>query len=118
MKVQYPGVAESIESDLSNLKRLVLYTSLAPRGLYLDNIIKVAGQELAVECDYELELKNQQRFKLLAKGIKGVNIPEVVPQLSTKRVLTTHLVKGIPIDQVANLSQSTRDRFVSTTYLH
>lgn len=40
IKVQYPGVAESIESDLTNLKRLVTYTNILPRGLYIDEIIR------------------------------------------------------------------------------
>ncbi len=51
MKVQYPGVADSIGSDLNNLKQIVGLTSLLPRGLFIDNIIKVMGAELADECE-------------------------------------------------------------------
>ena len=46
MKVQYPGVANSIESDLSNLQMLVKVTGLAPPGLYIDEVIRVGRQEL------------------------------------------------------------------------
>ena len=52
VKIQYPGVAESIESDLQNLKRLVDMTGLLPPGLYIDQIIKVANAELKEECKY------------------------------------------------------------------
>jgi aarF domain-containing kinase len=51
MKIQYPGVAESIDSDLSNLKRLVQMTNLLPPGLFVDKIIEVASVELKAECE-------------------------------------------------------------------
>lgn len=41
MKIQYPGVADSIESDIENVKLLLNYTNLIPKGLYLDRAIKV-----------------------------------------------------------------------------
>lgn len=41
MKIQYPGVADSIESDIDNVKLLLDYTNLIPKGLYLDRAIKV-----------------------------------------------------------------------------
>ncbi|KAG6586839.1 Atypical/ABC1/ABC1-A protein Kinase [Phytophthora cinnamomi] len=63
IKIQYPGVAESIGSDLSNLKRLVTYTNILPRGLYIDEIIRVGKEELTAECDYLTEAENQERFR-------------------------------------------------------
>jgi hypothetical protein len=51
MKIQYPGVANSIESDLLNLRRLISVANILPRGLFIDQIIKVAGAELAAECE-------------------------------------------------------------------
>jgi len=41
MKIQYPGVADSIDSDIENVKLLLNYTNLIPKGLYLDRAIKV-----------------------------------------------------------------------------
>lgn len=41
MKIQYPGVADSIESDIENVRLLLDYTNLIPKGLYLDRAIKV-----------------------------------------------------------------------------
>lgn len=41
MKIQYPGVADSIESDLENVRLLLTYTSLIPKGLFLDRAMKV-----------------------------------------------------------------------------
>jgi aarF domain-containing kinase len=62
VKIQYPGVAESIESDLQNLKALVSMTSLLPPGLFLDNIIKVASSELALECKFSSVVDNCFNF--------------------------------------------------------
>jgi hypothetical protein len=51
MKIQYPGVADSIESDLNNLKRLIGLANVLPPGLFIDQIIKVARTELSMECE-------------------------------------------------------------------
>jgi aarF domain-containing kinase len=51
VKIQYPGVAQSISSDLNNLKTLVTVTNLVPRGLFIDEIIRVASVELTEECE-------------------------------------------------------------------
>ncbi|KAL5792076.1 hypothetical protein ACOSP7_000670 [Xanthoceras sorbifolium] len=107
MKIQYPGVADSIESDIQNVKILLDYTNLIPKGLYLDSAMKVAREELSRECNYVLEAANQKRFRNMLSSAKGFYVPIVVDNLSCKRVLTTELVSGIPIDKVARLNQET-----------
>ncbi|XP_031270401.1 protein ABC transporter 1, mitochondrial [Pistacia vera] len=109
MKIQYPGVADSIESDIQNVKILLDYTNLIPKGLYLDSAMKVAREELSRECDYVLEAANQKRFRDMLSNLKGFYVPIVVENISSKRVLTTELVSGIPIDKVAQLNQETRN---------
>ncbi|CAN1236481.1 Protein ABC transporter 1, mitochondrial [Linum grandiflorum] len=109
MKIQYPGVADSVESDLDNVKLLLDYTNLIPEGLYLDSAMKVAKEELTRECDYELEAVNQKRFRNLISNKKGFYVPIVVDELSSKRVLTSELVSGVAIDKVASLDQETRN---------
>ncbi|KAF1880321.1 hypothetical protein Lal_00048957 [Lupinus albus] len=109
MKIQYPGVADSIESDIENVKLLLNYTNLIPEGLYLDRAIKVAKEELSRECDYKLEAASQKRFRDLLAGMEGFYVPIVVDDISSKRVLTTELVYGITIDKVALLGQETRN---------
>ncbi|XP_038682776.1 protein ABC transporter 1, mitochondrial-like [Tripterygium wilfordii] len=109
MKIQYPGVADSIESDIENVKLLLDYTNLIPEGLYLDKAMKVAKEELSRECNYELEAANQKRFHNLLSDTEGFYVPIVVVEIASKRVLTTELVSGIPIDQVAILNQDTRN---------
>lgn len=115
VKVQYPGVADSIESDLSNLSMLVKASGLAPPGLFLENVIRVGREELKVECDYRRELEHQQRFQTLISSDPGLVadrfvVPKVFDELSTDRILVTELVHGGTIDKVVNLDQSERNR--------
>jgi aarF domain-containing kinase len=113
VKVQYPGVADSIESDLSNLSMLL--SALAPPGLFLDNIIRVGREELKVECDYHREAMNQKRFQTLLSSDPSLVadrfiIPNVIDELCTDRILVTELVRGGTIDKVINLDQMERNR--------
>ncbi|CAL9090888.1 unnamed protein product [Musa textilis] len=109
MKIQYPGVADSIESDIENVRLILDYTNLIPKGLFLDNAIKVAKDELSRECDYELEAASQKRFRDLLSDSEGFYVPMVIDEISSKKVLTTELITGVPIDKVALLSQKIRD---------
>ena len=56
VKVQYPGVAKSIDSDLNNLSILLTASRLLPKGLFLEKTIANARTELAWECDYIREI--------------------------------------------------------------
>ncbi|KAK8967337.1 hypothetical protein KSP40_PGU005406 [Platanthera guangdongensis] len=109
MKIQYPGVAHSIDSDIENLGRLLDYTNLIPKGLYIDRAMKVAREELSKECDYVLEAANQKRFRRLLSDSDGFYVPMVIDEISSRKVLTTEFVSGVPIDKVALLSQETRN---------
>jgi aarF domain-containing kinase len=112
VKVQYPGVAQSIHSDLSNLETLLSVLRVAPPGLYLDRIIEVAREELAEECDYTLEAGYQARFRSLLAGDPDFLVPELVQDLSSANVLTSGWVDGVPIDDdsVIALPQEERNR--------
>ncbi|KAL1917534.1 uncharacterized protein VTP21DRAFT_3927 [Calcarisporiella thermophila] len=110
VKIQYPGVAASIDSDLNNLRALVAYINLLPRGLYLDNTIKVARRELGWECDYVREAAAMKRFGELLEDSNTFVVPKVVEELSTERVLTAEMMEGEPLVQATRYSQDVRDR--------
>jgi aarF domain-containing kinase len=115
VKVQYPGVAQSIESDLQNLTMLVKMTGFAPKGLFLDNVIRVGREELKVECNYLLEKENQRRFKTLVENDpflrrEKVFVPDVMEGLTTNQIITSELARGGTIDKVVNLHQTERNR--------
>eukprot|EP00882_Tetradesmus_deserticola_P024370 GHRQ01026631.1.p1 GENE.GHRQ01026631.1~~GHRQ01026631.1.p1 ORF type:complete len:190 (+),score=97.72 GHRQ01026631.1:787-1356(+) len=113
MKIQYPGVARSIESDVDNLMRLISIANILPKGMYVESAVKVAKRELALECNYTYEAAAQQRFRSLVAADPELAavfyVPDVIPELSSQQVLTTEWVNGVTIDKVAELDQATRD---------
>lgn len=74
------------------------------QGVYIADAVNVVKRELALECDYDLEIASQKRFKDLVSGdpttATQFNVPEVFPHLSSQRVLTTEWVHGVSIDKV------------------
>ncbi|KAG7341477.1 ABC1 family-domain containing protein [Nitzschia inconspicua] len=115
VKVQYPGVALSIESDLGNLAMLVKMTGLAPKGLFIENVIRVGRDELKVECNYLNELANQESFQTLVEADPILRdnkfvVPNVFEDLTTEQILTTAYARGGTIDKVSHLDQDERNR--------
>ncbi|KAH8549945.1 ABC1 family-domain-containing protein [Umbelopsis sp. PMI_123] len=110
IKIQYPGIRESIDSDLNNLKTLVTFSNLLPKGLYLDNTIRVTKQELAWECDYEREADNAIRFKNLLNDDVRYKVPAVVKELSTSMVLVTERLRGQVLSKALSEPQELRNK--------
>jgi aarF domain-containing kinase len=118
MKVQYPGVGNSIESDLRNLQMLINLTGLAPPGLFIEEVMRVGRNELKVECDYLREMENQLKFKKLVEEDPQLHrerfvVPGVYKDLTTPQILTSDYVRGGTIDKVSHLDQDERNRIAS-----
>ncbi|CCG82040.1 putative Molecular chaperone [Taphrina deformans PYCC 5710] len=109
VKVQYPGVANSISSDLRNLGLLLTASRLLPKGLYLDKTIENARTELGWECDYIREAENTRKFHELVGDDKSFTIPRVIDECSGKQVLTTEFLDGVGIAKSQTYSQELRD---------
>jgi aarF domain-containing kinase len=109
VKVQYPGVADSIDSDLNNLSILLTASRLLPRGLYLDKTIANARTELAWECDYLREAECGARFRKLLKDDPVFVVPEVMPEASGKQVLTMEMLEGVAVTKIQDFTQEQRD---------
>jgi len=110
VKVQYPGVADSIDSDLSNLAILLTASRLLPKGLFLDKTIANARTELAWECDYIREAECGGRFQeLLADETDVFVVPKVYPEASGQQVLTMEFLNGVGVTRVQSFSQEQKD---------
>ena len=110
VKVQYPGVRNSIDSDLNNLALLLTASNLLPKGLYLDKTIANARVELGWECDYEREAKACMRFgELLQEENDIFTVPEIYTEASSPGVLTAEFMTGTAVTKMKDLSQSDRD---------
>lgn len=84
LKMQYTGIANCIDADLDNFKMLIDMLGVFPRGLYLNELIKVTRGELHWECDYNREASVQKMYreKVLVSPEKFY-VPRVVEELSS-----------------------------------
>ncbi|KHC50039.1 aarF domain-containing kinase [Candida albicans Ca6] len=108
VKVQYPGVVDSIDSDLNNILMLLTASSLLPPGLFLDKTIANARVELKWECDYIREARNLVRMREFLKDDDAFEVPRVFHQLCGEHVLTMERMRGIEIVK-GDWGQSTKD---------
>ena len=109
VKIQYPGVAASIESDLKNFAILLTASKLLPKGLYLNKTIENARRELAWECDYIREGACMRRFAQLLEKDNAFKVPSVINEASSRRVITTEMVYGTAVAKEKSLSQAEKD---------
>ncbi|XP_034431590.1 atypical kinase COQ8A, mitochondrial-like isoform X2 [Hippoglossus hippoglossus] len=109
MKIQYPGVAKSIDSDVNNIMTALSLSNVLPEGLFPEHLIEVMSRELALECDYVREAKCAKKFQELLTDHPFFYVPDVIDELSSQHVLTTTLVPGFPLDQATDLSQELRN---------
>jgi len=109
IKVQYPGVADSIDSDIANLGGLIRVSGLLPAGFDLAPYLEQARQQLHEEADYLREAQNLADFHTLLEGDESFELPVLHSDWTTTRVLTMSFVDGMPIEDVAELPQHQRD---------
>jgi len=111
IKMQYDGVADSIDSDLDNLKRVADLFSVFPRGLYIDEVIRVTRKELHWECDYNREAAYQRRYSsAISVSPDKYYAPAVIDHLSNRSILCAEFVDGVEIDTLVNAPQELRNR--------
>ena len=111
VKVQYPGVAQSLKSDLAVVKPIALRI-LGLREADVDSYFREVETRLLEETDYTHELARSIELTKASSHLEGVRFPEYHPELSTARILTSDWVEGTPLDRFADGSatQAERDR--------
>jgi predicted unusual protein kinase regulating ubiquinone biosynthesis (AarF/ABC1/UbiB family) len=111
VKVQYPGVAEAVETDLRNAMLLVpLVKRLAP-GLDAKALASEMRERIAEELDYELEAQNQRRIERLMRRHPFICVPRVYTELSARRVLVSEYIEGDGFESVRRAADTQRDRY-------
>jgi predicted unusual protein kinase regulating ubiquinone biosynthesis (AarF/ABC1/UbiB family) len=112
VKVQYPGVGDAIESDLDNAEMLYrLFTMFALKGLDAKALVDELRSRMRDELDYRIEAANQTEFVGHFTGHPFVAVPNVVPETSTRRVLTSEWAEGLGWDAfVAQADAAARQR--------
>ncbi|XP_047040351.1 atypical kinase COQ8B, mitochondrial-like isoform X1 [Helicoverpa zea] len=108
VKVQYPGVAKGINSDIDNLVGVMKVWNMFPKGMFIDNIVEVAKKELSWEVDYIREAECTKKFKKLLAPYPEYFVPDVIDELCAPEVITTELIDGVPLDKLFDAAYEVR----------
>jgi predicted unusual protein kinase regulating ubiquinone biosynthesis (AarF/ABC1/UbiB family) len=95
VKVQYPGVAQAIATDLKASKGLAAMLSAFNQNIDAQGVVEEVKDRLLEELDYKQELRSQQLFGKLWQGHPLIRVPSVYPELSGERVLTQQYCAGL-----------------------
>lgn len=109
LKIQYPGVARSIASDVDNVAVLLRLFNLLPLDLDVTGIAAEAKRQLAQEADYISEGRFLERYARLVDDEPALLVPRVHWDLTTPRVMAMDFVEGEPLDVLDHAPQSRRD---------
>src|SRR5260370_14643597 len=119
VKIQYPGIARTIDADVRNLRALMFPIRLGKDWDYVQRQVEEVHRMLQQEADYEHEAQSLRRARDLFDASEGVVVPEVYEKSSTKRVLTMQYIPGALLADflATNPSQELRNQFGTRMYL-
>jgi predicted unusual protein kinase regulating ubiquinone biosynthesis (AarF/ABC1/UbiB family) len=109
IKVQYPGIAASIDADVDNVATLLGMSGLLPARLDIAPLLAEAKRQLHEEADYQREAAQMQRYGDLLAGDPAFVMPQPVEALSGDRILAMDFIPGSPIEALEQATPETRD---------
>ena len=112
LKLQYPGIKKSIDSDVDNVATLLRISRLVPEELDLEPLLQEAKRQLHEEADYLREARHLQQFAMLLEDAPEFVVPGVDENLTRENILTMDLLAGEPIESLTSATRATRDRVV------
>ena len=113
IKVQYPGVADSIGSDVDNVATLLRVSGLLPRELDIAPLLEEAKASLTREADYRREGRQLTRFSELLADDPAFVVPRLHEPLTTGHVLAMDYLECRPIETLETVGQEVRDAAMS-----
>ena len=116
VKVQYPGVATAVRSDLQNLGLIMRAAKRIAPGMDAKAMSAEIRERIGDELDYEHESQSQRAFAREWRGHPFVVVPDVVTSLSRERVLVTEWVDGLGFEEIGKLPSPERDRFAEILF--
>ncbi|MBU2880259.1 ABC1 kinase family protein [Aliiglaciecola lipolytica] len=116
IKVQYPGIKESINSDVDNVASLIKLSGLLPKGINIGPLLSEAKAQLHEEANYILEGKRLEQYGSLLGTDDRFVIPHWMPELSSETVLAMTFLDGEPIENLSEASQTLRNKVVSDLF--
>jgi predicted unusual protein kinase regulating ubiquinone biosynthesis (AarF/ABC1/UbiB family) len=116
VKVQYPGIAETMAADLDNVALLRRMLRITAPSQDVDGLISELRDRVLEELDYRREARNQMLLHDYFAGHPTISVPAIIGELSTRRVVTSELVTGARFAEIADWSQEERDLAGETMY--
>jgi predicted unusual protein kinase regulating ubiquinone biosynthesis (AarF/ABC1/UbiB family) len=117
IKVQHPGIAAAVESDLENVGMLEsMIGTFVPKGVNSRGVLEELKTRFREELDYRLEAERQARFAEIFRGDPQIRIPEVIRARSSLRVLTSEFVHGARLDEAATSPDSERRSYAEALW--
>jgi predicted unusual protein kinase regulating ubiquinone biosynthesis (AarF/ABC1/UbiB family) len=110
IKVQYPGVADSIDSDVDNVATLLRISGVLPDELDISGLLAAAKEQLKEEADYLREGEQMRLYAERLSGEEGFVIPTLHQELTRERILAMSFEEGVPIEQLADQPQDERNQ--------
>lgn len=104
VKIQYPGVANSISSDLALVKPIAI-RMFSLQGKDSDKYFKEVEDKLIEETNYLLELKQSQEVVAACSKIENLVFPEYYPEYSTEKIITMDWMTGIHLSEFASINK-------------
>ena len=108
VKLQYPGVAEAVRSDLDNAGSIARTMNAVMPNVQMKVMIEDFLARIGEECDYRREAANMEMFRARWRDDPQVRIPAVIAELSSERVLVSELMPGQRLDEVAASADQAR----------
>lgn len=109
IKVQYPGIRKSIDSDVDNVGTLLKIVGLIPESVDYKGLLEEAKKQLHDEANYEREAQFACRYHEALHDHPHFVVPKIYPEISSQSVLAMAFIQGTPIEKIANYDQETRD---------
>ena len=116
VKVQYPGIAETIAADLGNVALLRRMLRITAPAQDVDALIAELRDRVLEELDYRREAENQRLVAAYYDSHPTIMVPKIIDELSTRRLVTSELADGARFAELAQWSQQERDLAAETIY--
>ena len=116
VKVQYPGIAETISADLGNVSLLRSLLRMAAPSQDVNGLVEELRERITEELDYVREAESQRLFAGYFDGHPFITVPKIVDEFCTARVITSELATGVRYAEMLGWSQEEKDLAAETIY--
>ena len=116
IKVQYPGVRESISSDVDNVATLLSISGLLPKGMDVAPLLEEAKRQLQDEADYLKEAEHLLHFHQLLADSPDFLVPRAYTEFSSPTILVMSFVDGVAMESLEHAPQAERDRIIALLF--